>query len=305
MSKINPNNNAGILVDDFISLAIEHLLSVEGGIATIAAYPTGPAPSFVRWKGYQCVPASKTIVYDVNEENNPEFWNTDNIKGKTNTTINSEYIDVQITESDLIAERLPVDYTTASPSPISNIKTSIPNTSIANTKFVATNDEAREAIQNYLGRPITDEEYSNLIAATYAEAGKNQTERAYVMAVILNRTRQRYTPSTLYKGGRTTITDILRQPAQFQAVTGIWDKSAQSWTGPSKWFLQGPDTENLKSIFGAAKKILPTVGKDYIGFTSNIEAAYGTGTNIGYLYTLRSRVASGQAIIIGSSIFTK
>lgn len=72
--------------------------------------------------------------------------------------------------------------------------------------------DARSMAENYLGRKMSDKEWNELVRATYAEgSGKSTEEYALIMAAILNRSRM--------KGGKD-ISEILREPGQFEAVTG-------------------------------------------------------------------------------------
>ena len=160
-------------------------------------------------------------------------------------------------------------------------------TSYEQTNFKAENSEAKKAVENYLGRLITDLEWSQLVSATYAEASGNQTERAWVMAVILNRTRN---------SGKS-ITDTLTAKNQFQSVTG----TSADGNRPSPNYVNGPGMKDATSIYGAAVNILSQVPKNYIFFTSNNEAAYGPGTNIQFLFKLRNNIASK---IIGQTVFS-
>ena len=99
-----------------------------------------------------------------------------------------------------------------------------------NTNFVGTNIEAKKVAEAYLGKTLTDKEWSQLVAATYAEASQNQQERAWVMAVILNRTRTKFAKAQ-------TLTDTLTIKNQFQAVTGTRANNYQ----PSSNYVKGPD----------------------------------------------------------------
>jgi len=156
----------------------------------------------------------------------------------------------------------------------------------SNTNFTGTDADARKAIELYIGRSITDSEFSELISGTYAEASTNQQERAYVMAALLNRSRIKSKP----------IGSILREKNQFQSVTGTSSNGHQ----PSSNFINGPDSSNAKSIYGAATNILSQVPKNIINFTAANLAAYGAGTNPGYIQTLKNR----GGIQIGQTIFS-
>jgi hypothetical protein len=76
--------------------------------------------------------------------------------------------------------------------------------------FVADMNQAKISAETYLGRTMNNKEWSALVSAVYAEASRNQTEEGWVMAVILNRSRE----------AKSTILDTLSKPNQFQAVTG-------------------------------------------------------------------------------------
>jgi GH24 family phage-related lysozyme (muramidase) len=70
MSAINPTDNTALIVDEFISYAINHLNSVKGTISTISLYTAGPPPSPVQipgpgilnWTGYFVSPSTPTKV---------------------------------------------------------------------------------------------------------------------------------------------------------------------------------------------------------------------------------------------------
>lgn len=154
------------------------------------------------------------------------------------------------------------------------------------TRFVAEPGPAKAAAEKYLGRVMTDAEWNQLVRATFAEASQNQTERAYVMAAILNRTRN----------ANSTVTATLYKPNQFQSVTG----TARDGNQPSANYTNGPNETNKKSIYGAATDILPSVPKNIVNFTSANASAYKAGTNIGYLNTLRQK----GGVQIGQTVFS-
>jgi hypothetical protein len=148
-----------------------------------------------------------------------------------------------------------------------------------NTNFVATNQEALDIVETYLGRgKITQADFNALISAIYAEAGTNQEERAWVAAVILNRTRTGFS-------GATTILDTLKKPRQFQAVTG----TSANGNKPSANYVNGPSPSVAANIYGAIKNYLSQVPKNYLYFTANDLAAYGDGTNSSFRDTLLSK----------------
>jgi hypothetical protein len=155
-----------------------------------------------------------------------------------------------------------------------------------NTNFVATNQEALDIVETYLGRgKITQADFNALISAIFAEAGSNQEERAWVAAVILNRTRTGFS-------GATTILDTLKKPRQFQAVTG----TSANGNRPSANYINGPSPSVAASIYGAIKNYLPQVPKNYLYFTANDLAAYGPGTDPSFRTKL---IAKGGKIIGG------
>jgi GH24 family phage-related lysozyme (muramidase) len=70
MAAINPTNNTGLIVDEFISYATNHLNSVEGIISTVSLYAAGPPPSpvqvpgpgIIKWKGYFIEPSTRSTI---------------------------------------------------------------------------------------------------------------------------------------------------------------------------------------------------------------------------------------------------
>jgi len=156
------------------------------------------------------------------------------------------------------------------------------------TNFVAENNEAKKSADAYIGRTLTADEWNQLIRATFAEASGNQTERAYVMGVILNRAR------TNFRNYGRNITDQLTAVNQFQAVTGT-----KYEPGPSVNYRTGPNKTSSDSIYGAAVNILAEVPKNYLSFTSALPSAYGKGTDIGYIQVLLNK--GGKRI--GDTIF--
>jgi hypothetical protein len=125
------------------------------------------------------------------------------------------------------------------------------STSNIKTNFIAASNDAKKAAESYLGRIMTDTEWSELVAATAAEASDNQTEEASVMGVILNRVK------TNYNNYGSTVGSQLRAKNQFESVTG---------RDPSN-FIAGPRSR-ATSIYGAAVNILSSVPKTYLYFTS-------------------------------------
>ena len=63
MSIISPNNNTGLIIDDFINYATAHLSTVSGVINTVSLYPplATPGPGISIWTGYNVPPANPPI----------------------------------------------------------------------------------------------------------------------------------------------------------------------------------------------------------------------------------------------------
>jgi hypothetical protein len=157
---------------------------------------------------------------------------------------------------------------------------------------VVGSDQARASAEQYLGKKISDTEFSALIKATHAEAagGKqaSQQEQAMIMASILNRARTD-------KGG---ITGALDAGGQFQSVTGTYDKKTKSWSGPTEHYLQGPQGDRLKSIENATA-LLVNISKEQKNFTAADPKAYGPGTTIKY----RDEMLAKGGTVIGGTVF--
>jgi len=147
--------------------------------------------------------------------------------------------------------------------------------------------EAKASAEKYLGKAISDNEFSALIKATHAEAagGKqaSQQEQAMIMASVLNRARTD-------KGG---IMGALTAKNQFQSVTGTANEP-----GPSQQYLQGPQKDRLQSIEGATQ-LLQNISQQQKNFTAASAAAYGPGTNISY----RDKMLAAGGTTIGGSVF--
>ena len=130
---------------------------------------------------------------------------------------------------------------------------------------------------------MTDEEWNNLVAATAAEASADEKERAYVMAVMLNRART-----------KPDIFSVLTAKNQFQAVTGTNNNGRQ----PSPNFTNASQY-TANSIFKGVENYLSSVPKDFEYFTAALDSAYGPGTDIGFRDTM---IANG-GITIGKTVF--
>lgn len=130
------------------------------------------------------------------------------------------------------------------------------------TRFEAGSQEGKAAAEEYLGRPMTDKEYNELVAATFAESGRDPREEAYIAGTILNRAR-----ST-----DQTVTEVLNQPGQFTAVTGTSHNPR-----PSRNYVNGPPRDLERSINGSLANNLSSVPKNNYYFNSASRAAVQKG----------------------------
>ena len=146
--------------------------------------------------------------------------------------------------------------------------------------------QAKTSAEAFLGRQIDDNEWNYLLRATVSESSPNTTEQAYVMGVILNRTRSG-------KWG-SSIVDVLTARNQFQAVTGT-----RYEPGPSANFTRGPNSSQMASIAKGAVEILPKVPKSLMYFTAASKQAYGKGTDISF----RDKLLAKGGTVIGGTIF--
>lgn len=150
----------------------------------------------------------------------------------------------------------------------------------------ADSSAARNSAEQYLGRKMSDDEWNYLIRATAAESSYNKEEYAMVMGSILNRARDY---------GKNGVIAALTAKNQFQAVTG----TAADGHQPSANFVRGPNDKQIRAMLFAAVHILPKVSHSQRNFTAANPAAYGAGTNIGYLHAMNK--AGGQRI--GGTVF--
>jgi hypothetical protein len=301
MSIIDPNKRQILLIDDFIRYAKEHLNTVQGTAFCSTNYIASlgvPTAGICDWKGYFVPDKVKVEPESLNDPywavaKNVESKFSSDLTDQVNPFIGLYTQEQQLTEGQYKELNKP------------NGTVSINYGNTPQTSFIGSNQEARKAAEEYLGKPIDDANWNALVAITYAEASTNQTERAWVMGTILNRVRIHYTPrgrgNPNYKS--ETVIDIISQPAQFQPVTGTRDNGHQ----PSKWYVEGPDVANAKSIYGAATNLLKDVPKDWYDFTSNDPRDYGKGTDIDYMYNLRKRekLNPPTAKVVGTTIFAK
>jgi GH24 family phage-related lysozyme (muramidase) len=104
MSAIQPTNNTGLIVDEFIKYATEHLKTVQGVIVTTSLYQLGPAtvalPGQINWTGYFVQPA-KPSQPQLNEDDFPAKENVDSQESQPQTNeltngVTEEEIDKKI-----------------------------------------------------------------------------------------------------------------------------------------------------------------------------------------------------------------
>lgn len=146
-------------------------------------------------------------------------------------------------------------------------------------------DSAIQTAQSYLGKELSPKEWDMLLRATYAEgSGKSTEEYANIMAVILNRARN---------SGKS-ITDILYEKNQFQAVTG----TKANGNKPSERFLKGPGSKDRKMMLEGTS-LLSSIPAGQDSFTAADPNAYKEGTNINQL----NKVKAAGGNTIGGTIF--
>ena len=143
---------------------------------------------------------------------------------------------------------------------------------------------ARNSAEKYLGRKMSDSEWTALVKVTAAEEN-DSTAIAWVMAAILNRTNR----GTW--GGN--VVSVVSAPYQFEPVTGASGKEQRLSSLPI------PSGRKLKKILVGATEILPSVPHKIINFTSNIDAAYKGRSSISYKHKLLAR--GGE--VVGNSVF--
>jgi hypothetical protein len=148
---------------------------------------------------------------------------------------------------------------------------------------------AKAAIEKYLGREITDSEYSLLMRATHAEAGRDPKETALVLGSILNRARN--------LGGKNSIKEALYADNAFQAVTGTKANNHE----PSVNFVRGPGAQRQQTIEGAAMDYLPKVNRQQTDFSAADPRAYGPGTSIEW----KNNIMKRGGVQVGASVFNK
>jgi GH24 family phage-related lysozyme (muramidase) len=102
VSAIQPTDNTGLIVDEFISYATNHLNSVKGTIYTVSLYPPIGTPNVgvLNWTGYSVSPSTPTKV--VTED---DFKPKEDVDAQESVKpTEQETIQNGITEEDIDAE---------------------------------------------------------------------------------------------------------------------------------------------------------------------------------------------------------
>ena len=145
----------------------------------------------------------------------------------------------------------------------------------------------RAAAEQYLGRNMSDQEWEMLNRTTYAEATDNPEEQAAIMTVILNRVKADNYPDS--------IVEVVEQPNQFQAVTGTRNNPR-----PSSRFLAFNDEVMATFESDVTPRLMDYLDKNWLNFTAANPAAYGEGTNPGFMDDVMGSTGSMQ---IGGTLF--
>jgi hypothetical protein len=143
---------------------------------------------------------------------------------------------------------------------------------------------ARKSAEKYLGREMSDEEWTALIKVTAAEEADTKA-MAWVMAAILNRTNR--------GTWGNSVVSVVSAPYQFEPVTGASGKEKRLNTLPI------PSGRKLNAILVGAKEILPSVPNKIVNFTSNIDAAYKGRASISY----KDKLLAKGGEVVGNTIF--
>jgi lysophospholipase L1-like esterase len=144
--------------------------------------------------------------------------------------------------------------------------------------------QARDSAEKYLGREMSDEEWTALMKVTAAEEN-NTKAMAWVMAAILNRTNRGTWGSN--------VVSVVSAPYQFEPVTGPKGNQKLLHTLPI------PSGRKLNAILIGAKEVLPSVPHKIINFTSNIDAAYKGRASISY----KDKLLAKGGEVVGNSVF--
>ena len=153
-------------------------------------------------------------------------------------------------------------------------------------------EAARTSAEKYLGRKMSDNEWTALMKVTAAEESITEAF-GWVIGAILNRVKQ--------GSWGDDVVSVVTAGGQFQPVTGLYDKVNKRWLGKGLPALSVPSGTRLRKIITAATEVLPSVPNDIVNFTSNLKSAYGPGTNIGY----RDELLKRGGVVKGNSVFAR
>jgi len=99
--------------------------------------------------------------------------------------------------------------------------------------------DPRQVIEKYLGKRMSNSEYSAFLRAVGAESGSQPLERAHIASVILNRA----------KAAQGDVIGVLNTPSQFQAITGP----------------KGNQGTVFKPYYNGARNIIPGIDQEIAG----------------------------------------
>lgn len=208
------------------------------------------------------------------------FKKDNNITATTGSTVTPQELTVLKTAKSV-----------KSPTPTGNTSRAA-NVPLGDLADTANLPKAKEVVEEYLGSEISDNDMNMLVRAIASEASRHNRERAAVAGVILNRVRTNYGPNGGYGA---SIPAQLNAKNQFQAVTGTPDNGRRPADG-----YKNMTTRTAGEVIGTVIQNLSSQNKTWMNFTSNIESAYGPGTDMAFLTTMRK---SPGAKVIGQTIF--
>lgn len=145
--------------------------------------------------------------------------------------------------------------------------------------------EARVSAEKYLGRSMSDKEWTALLKVTAAEEGDIKA-MAWVMAAILNRVDR--------GSWGSDVVSVVTAPSQFEPVTGPKGNDQRLHLLPI------PSGRKLGGIVKGAINELPNVSHNIVNFTSNIAAAYKGRASISY----RDKLLARGGEVVGQSVFS-
>lgn len=155
----------------------------------------------------------------------------------------------------------------------------------------ANSEAARAAASQFLGKPISDEDWNLLLRATAGESSGTPQEDANVMAVMLNRVRSSKFPNT--------VSGVLTAENQFEAVTGR-AKNTEIFRNPNAQRIARV-TDNILSNLSAANNT-------WLNFTALNPAAYknadGTANKRGLAFRQSALNTPNRQIVGGTIFFT-